>query len=104
MIILRCNFFATLALSPRVRDFLPHTFIYECKGWDVWGLPPLEYEGLAKVPLILHVQCILMLVECVSSLAIFLYFPGFDRITKSRKSNAKGHALEWTHCIVILRT
>jgi len=33
----------------RVRDFLPHTFIYECKGWDVWGLPPLEYKGLAKI-------------------------------------------------------
>jgi len=33
----------------RVREFLPHTFIYECKGWDVWGLPPLEYKGLAKI-------------------------------------------------------
>ena len=38
----------------RVRDFLPHTFIYECKGWDVWGLPPLEYKGLAKVTFINH--------------------------------------------------
>ena len=94
--------FSPQALSPRVRDFLPHTFIYECKGWDVWGLPPLEYKGLAKVPLIYYTYYVhqwSMLVECVSfSLAIFLHFPGFDRITRSRKSNAKGHALEWTHC------
>ena len=46
------SFIYDQALFPRVRDFLPHTFIYECKGWDVWGLPPLEYKGLAKVPLI----------------------------------------------------
>ena len=32
-------------------EFLSETFIYECKGWDIWGLPPLEYPGLAKVPL-----------------------------------------------------
>ena len=43
------TFMNWLELSFRVRDFLPHTFIYECKGWDVWGLPPLEYKGLAKV-------------------------------------------------------
>ena len=35
---------------PRVTEFLSETFIYECKGWDIWGLPPLEYPGLAKVP------------------------------------------------------
>ena len=33
----------------RAPNFLTQTFIYECGGWDVWGLPPLEYPGLAKV-------------------------------------------------------
>jgi len=31
-------------------DFLPHTFIYEgTKGDHIWGLPALEYPGLAKI-------------------------------------------------------
>ena len=30
-------------------EFLPHTWIYEKDGRHVWGLPPLEYDGLAKV-------------------------------------------------------
>ena len=34
----------------KVRDFIPHTFIYEGKtGGNVWGLPPYEYGDLAKV-------------------------------------------------------
>jgi len=31
-------------------DFLPHTFIYEGTSGDhIWGLPALEYPGLAKI-------------------------------------------------------
>lgn len=34
------------------RDFLPHTWIYDGgDGKHVWGLPPLEYSDLAKVPI-----------------------------------------------------
>ena len=33
----------------KARDFLPHTFIYEAEGRHIWGLPPLEYQDLAKV-------------------------------------------------------
>ena len=43
---MHCRAVTTL---PRVAEFLSETFIYECKGWDIWGLPPLEYPGLAKV-------------------------------------------------------
>jgi len=34
----------------RAPDFLPHTFIFEDVSHNhIWGLPPLEYPGLAKI-------------------------------------------------------
>ena len=35
----------------RGEHFLPHSFIYDVPGKDVWGLPSVEYPGLVKVRL-----------------------------------------------------
>eukprot|EP00092_Neocalanus_flemingeri_P002678 GFUD01002866.1.p1 GENE.GFUD01002866.1~~GFUD01002866.1.p1 ORF type:complete len:294 (+),score=87.45 GFUD01002866.1:117-998(+) len=33
----------------RGEHFLPHSFIYDVNGQDVWGLPSVEYPGLVKI-------------------------------------------------------
>jgi len=33
----------------RGEQFLPHSFIYDVPGKDVWGLPSVEYPGLVKI-------------------------------------------------------
>ena len=89
--------------STRVRDFLPHTFIYECKGWDVWGLPPLEYKGLAKVTFIVVLIMpsytwidIRKVFErgLLSYLYLLLVFYLIIKVGTMWLS-AKGHPLEW---------
>ena len=33
----------------KAKQHIPHTFIFEEKDTHIWGLPELEYPGLAKV-------------------------------------------------------